>query len=1465
MAAAFMSAEHALAQPTGAQAIAGQAQLRQQGNTLVVTTQNAAGTNRSVINWQSFSIPSGSVTRFDQPTAQSLSINRVVGNDPSQIYGTLSSNGRLVLVNPFGITVGAGAVVDTAGFTASTLRMSDADALAGRLRFTNDGTAGPLVVNGNVVSRGGDVVLIAPNVQVGSQAVVQAQDGAAVLAAGQTVEITGRGLEGIMMEVQAPQDSAVNLGTLKGDAVGIFAGTLKHSGLVQANAATVEGGKVVLKARGDAIVDGQISAQAGNKGGSIDVLGNRVGLMAGATIDASGAAGGGTVRIGGDFHGANAGVPNAQRTYVDPTAAIHADATQNGDGGKIAVWADNQTQGFGLITARGGSQGGNGGFVEVSGKQTLQFGAHVDTRAPKGKMGTLLLDPNDITIDSPGSLPYSGPVAFGDVPDPMSIDATSISNATSNVDLQATNSITFNAGVSMANSGVGLSAVAGGNITVNAPITTKGGAIYLSAGDSSAGTLAPSSGALYVQANLDTTAGGTVASGANITLKSRLSDAGGNSVYINGVTINGGSAGAVQAQGQRVDVLTAGIVGGSISVRATAGDVNLDTATVSVNAGTGGISLSSDSAATTVSASTLQTANGTISINAGQVTPSSGNAVTISGSTVNAGTGSVQINGQALSGVGVSLNGATISGADVTVMGSTSLGSGSDGVDITGFSTLTGSHSVNVSGINGGLYVSDATITAGSGGMSLGSTGVGLYMDFSTLTANNGPIAIAGVDPTYGSTGVAIYNSTIQAGTGSVTISGQAPAGGVGTSLNTLSINGGSVTITGASSLGSGYDALDINSSTLTGSNSLQIGGGDGNVSVTSSTLTAGASGLAVIGSGLFMTVGINSSTLSTSGAAFIGSNDGYVDFYSSTLTAAAGASFVSPTGYVSLSSSDVNVSAGNALMYANSIALYGSALTTGGGSVSMAAGAGSLTIYSSSVNSNGGNVSLTGGNVASGGTGVETYAADIQAGAGNITITGYGQYDGVSLGNSTLGGGVIAISGTNNPSAGPPALAATAISSSGPAVTVSGTTLSGGSAVSISGGVGGLYVSNALINTGGGQLTLSADSMAFYSSTLSSGAGRTVLTPFSSGRGIWIGGVDDGTHLTLDPKVLESITAGTLVIGGAAYDGGIDVLSSLTLTNAPALSLVQARDATGYVNQASGAFLNVANLNASAGSVNLGDANVVGTLSGGAGAGGFNFNNTGSGLTIGTVDGTSGIQASGGTILVKTPGLLTLTQPVISDAAAGSNAITLVADDLSTSGAGTLQATNDRWAVFLQAPTANLAGSPVSGNYAVWGRTFSGSTSASLSETGNRYVFAYQPQVTITANPATKGYDGTDIFPGLTATVTGIPDPSLYGNVFTKDVVGVVLNPSIGFTNVGTYADSIKLLQATLPSGYSGYTFVPGTATIAPSTGAAQQMNNQVVTFLTLFVQQAAPQDPNDKPKGEPDIVVTGTSCKPS
>jgi len=386
----------ARAQPVPKAVIHGTASFAAHGGNLVVTTTNGPGTHHSAIDWSSFSVPTGTITRFVQPSASSLSINRVVDANPSRIFGRLASNGALVLVNPWGITVGQGAQVDTAAFTASTLAMSDADALAGRLRFAGDGAA--LRLDGAIRSRGGDVVLVAPQVRAGAPAVIESR-GAVVLAAGRKVEITGRGLEGIHMEVQAGNE-AVNLGSLRGDAVGMFAGTLHHSGLVQAQAVSTEGGKVVLEGGGrrDRRWPGA-GAGRGRRGRT-----HRRVRRACRPVSP----GPGSMRAGRPAAAAcgwaatgRAATPrcqNAQVAYVDAGASIRADATEAGDGGRVIVWSDQATRMHGRISARGGAGGGDGGFVETV-RQAVA-GLHRRSRPARraGRSGTLLLDPGDLTI-----------------------------------------------------------------------------------------------------------------------------------------------------------------------------------------------------------------------------------------------------------------------------------------------------------------------------------------------------------------------------------------------------------------------------------------------------------------------------------------------------------------------------------------------------------------------------------------------------------------------------------------------------------------------------------------------------------------------------------------------------------------------------------------------------------------------------------------------------------------------------------------------------------------------------------------------------------------------------------------------------------------------------------------------------------------------------------------------------------
>ncbi|MGD1712395.1 filamentous hemagglutinin N-terminal domain-containing protein, partial [Dapis sp. BLCC M172] len=101
-----------------------------------------------------------------------------------------------------------------------------------------------------------------------------------------------------------------------------------------------------------------------NTGGQVNVLGSRVALL-NSNINADGLNGGGTVLIGGDFQG-NGIVPNSQQTFVNNNSFISADTITNGDGGRVIIWSDGITDFAGNISAKGGENSGDGGFVEVS-------------------------------------------------------------------------------------------------------------------------------------------------------------------------------------------------------------------------------------------------------------------------------------------------------------------------------------------------------------------------------------------------------------------------------------------------------------------------------------------------------------------------------------------------------------------------------------------------------------------------------------------------------------------------------------------------------------------------------------------------------------------------------------------------------------------------------------------------------------------------------------------------------------------------------------------------------------------------------------------------------------------------------------------------------------------------------------------------------------------------------------------
>ncbi len=195
-----------LSNPVNPTVVNGTASFNQAGNVLTVTNSNGA-----IINWDKFSIKAGETTHFAQTSASSSVLNRVLTNDPTTIYGTLSSNGRVWLVNPAGIMVGAGGRVDVAGFVASTLNINNADFLAGRNLFAHDGTAQNVINQGEIKTpSGGSVYLIGANVS--NDGIIHTPAGETILAAGQTVSLIDSATPGVKVHITGAAGNATNLG-----------------------------------------------------------------------------------------------------------------------------------------------------------------------------------------------------------------------------------------------------------------------------------------------------------------------------------------------------------------------------------------------------------------------------------------------------------------------------------------------------------------------------------------------------------------------------------------------------------------------------------------------------------------------------------------------------------------------------------------------------------------------------------------------------------------------------------------------------------------------------------------------------------------------------------------------------------------------------------------------------------------------------------------------------------------------------------------------------------------------------------------------------------------------------------------------------------------------------------------------------------------------------------------------------
>lgn len=783
---------------------AGHAEIERSESSLVVSTSE-----RAIINYESFNIAGKERVQFNQPTASSSVLNRVVGQDPSSILGSIQSNGKVFLVNPHGVYFGPTASVNVGSLVVSALDIADSDFLNDHFEFTlQKGSERALIHNlGHLaVSPEGSILLIAPHIR--NEGILTARAGRVAYLSGEkvSVDFVGDGLVGFAVRGELESALIEHLGSIQAPegnvhlrmktADKIIQQVLNTDGILEGVQIVQENGIIRLAPRSEIVarhietdapgvsVEGHLDASDHYKGGTIHLLGDSVALR-GATVDASGDKGGGTVLVGGDYKGQGV-VRNSLHADIDEMSVVKADARLQGDGGKIILWADELMGFTGNLQAKGGVEGGDGGFVETScGGDSPRFRGQVTTLAPQGQPGQWLIDPTSVNILTGGGgtlasvMPPNCTVGGGITIDP----ATSGLNAsTSNVTIcaqSAPGSITITSAISMTTNNVSLSFQAAGTITINNNITTRSGALNFLGSAVTVGN----------SVTLNTAGAGT---GANISFGTSN-----NTVSINDSIANAHS--------------------------------------LTLNAGTGAVFVSGAIGNNSSFGAVTITGNGGITLNnVGAITPTTGastltlNNTGIGGITLNGGTyrtsGAQTYNGDVLIGTSTTM----VSGAssNVTINGpidptthnvsSLSINSTNGNISITGgMGTHNGFSSLTLNAGNGTLGLLDV------GGSTVGSTG-GLALTASTITLNgslystsgaaqsfNSPVVL-GATPTFISTNQAIaftstvnatvagsQGMTLNAGTGAVTFSNTV---GATNALGDVEIiNSGNINLNGSS------------------------------------------------------------------------------------------------------------------------------------------------------------------------------------------------------------------------------------------------------------------------------------------------------------------------------------------------------------------------------------------------------------------------------------------------------------------------------------------------------------------------------------------------------------------------------------------------------------------------------------------------------------------------------------------
>ncbi|WP_448534047.1 two-partner secretion domain-containing protein [Parathermosynechococcus lividus] len=803
--------------------------------------------------FRDFGLSQGQIANFlSNPHVRNI-LAGVNGGNASYINGLIQVSGgtsNLYLMNPAGIVFGPNARLNVpAAFHASTASRVHFEGgvfdlfsssntyatLLGNPTGFEFNSKGILINEGHLrVKEGQQLTLMAH--QVINTGTLAASGGRVTVQAVPETGMVRVSQDGMILSLEIPQER------ITGEITAVDLPTLLTGGTPEQRVNSVihnpdgsialvhDPNKVSIPMQGTtAVVGGTIDvSNPTGVGGHINVLANNNIAVVGASLTASGTTGGGTVLVGGDYLGGTAGTNrldssfNAQNLFVDNNTVMNADAVTQGNGGTVINWAENSTQFHGTITARGGALGGDGGFVETSGRELLSVTGRVDASAPLGKPGLWLLDPRNVTITNTST---SGGSFSGGNPDiftPTANNAT-VLNTTVNASLNAGTSVTITTG------STGFQA---GNITVNAAISkTSGGDATLTLAAANSifvnANIISSNNKLNIILNADADANGFGAiqvgaitlnsNGGNITLgggSNPLNDpavgtlTSPSGIQLNGSTLRAG-AGDISLTGEGRNAIAAnshGIQLNNTVLETTSGNITL--------IGEGGdrlLGLIDNNSGINISNSEIKTTSGQIFLDGiGGSSPIGANnsGVILTDSSILNEEGEILISGQAgnallgtlNNNVGIALSGSTVANErgniELIGFGGNSLfGASNIGLYITNNSQirndegniylggLGGASLTNLVTNNDGVHIADSSITntsgtieiLGEGGSSLlGSNNVGLRLVNSTLSNEGGNIDLGGIGglSLTGNIGILQEGTTVETTSGNITYTG---------------------------------------------------------------------------------------------------------------------------------------------------------------------------------------------------------------------------------------------------------------------------------------------------------------------------------------------------------------------------------------------------------------------------------------------------------------------------------------------------------------------------------------------------------------------------------------------------------------------------------------------------------------------------------------------------------------------